>query len=160
MCALELGAVATSNSRWQQHCQMRCLQLKPSPILMDPISAIFVRHQTAHKTSLSNAMRKEVAIKFKAIRQSCQQTWLGCFDGFVSITTILIPQQPQQTQAWDTLNRKPQLDQANSASPQSPSTNNKTELASNNKKQSRHDTYALRHAHDNWVAWQSQWHCP
>ncbi len=64
--ALELCAVATSNNRRQQHCQLQWMQLKPSPIAMDAINTIIMRRQSAHKTSLLNATRKAIAISLKA----------------------------------------------------------------------------------------------
>jgi hypothetical protein len=56
---------------------------------MDAINAIFVRCQSAHEKSPSNATRKAVAISFKATRQTCRQTRQGHREGVVTITTIL-----------------------------------------------------------------------
>jgi hypothetical protein len=73
------------------------MQWKPSLIAMDAINAIIVKPQSAHKTSLSNMMRKAVAISLKATRRPCQQTQKH-HEGVVSITTILIPQQQLSSQ--------------------------------------------------------------
>jgi hypothetical protein len=71
--ALELGVVATSNNSQQQHGQLQCTQLKPSPIAIDVINAIIVRRQSTHETSLSNTTRKAVVISLKATRRPHQQ---------------------------------------------------------------------------------------
>ncbi len=148
MWALKLGAVVTSDNRWQWHCQLCWAGSKPSPIAMDMINAIIVGCQSAHETSPSNTMRKIVAISLKATRQPCQQTWQGCHESVVSITTILIPGQQLLSQerqlSWrkhdkhhhepgGPLNGKPQADWANSC-PRSPTTNmgSTTKHAKNN----------------------------
>ncbi len=89
--ASELGIVATSNNSWRQHGQLQWMRLKPSLIALDAISAIIVRRQNNHKTSLSNTTRKAVAISLKATRRPCQQTQQEHCEGVVSITMILIP---------------------------------------------------------------------
>ncbi len=83
-----LFVVATSNNRWWQHCQSWWTQLKPSPIMMDAINTIIVRHQSAYKMSPSNATRKAMAISLKATRRPQQRTQQGRCVGVVSITMI------------------------------------------------------------------------
>jgi hypothetical protein len=67
------------------------MQLKPSPIAIDVISAIIVRRQSAHEMSLSNATKKALAISLKATRRFCRQTQQEHCEGVVSIMLILIP---------------------------------------------------------------------
>ncbi len=90
MWASELGVVATSNNSWQWHGQLQWMWLKPSPIAMVVINVIIVRRRSAHETSLSNAMRKAMAISLKATRRPCQQMQQEHLEGVVSITTIFI----------------------------------------------------------------------
>ncbi len=73
MCALELGAVPTSDNRQQWHYQLQWAWSKPSPITMGMINTIIMSHKSAHKMSSSNTMRKAVAISLEATRRACQQ---------------------------------------------------------------------------------------
>jgi hypothetical protein len=73
---------------------------------MDVINTIIVRCQIAHETSLSNTMRKAVAINLKATRQPCQQTQQERLEGAMSITTILIPQRRLSSQEHQSPQRK------------------------------------------------------
>ncbi len=104
--ASELGAFAKSNNRQQRHRQLQWTQLKPSPIAIDAINAIIMRRRSTHKTSLSNATRKAMAISLKATRRPCQQTRQERCESVVSITAILIPQQQFLSQEHQLLQRK------------------------------------------------------
>jgi hypothetical protein len=58
---------------------------------MDAINAIIMRHQSAQKTSPSNATRKAVAISLGATSCLADEHDKNVVRVFVSITTILTP---------------------------------------------------------------------
>jgi hypothetical protein len=60
---------------------------------MDAINAIITRRQSAYEMSLSNAIRKAVAISLKATRRPCPQMQQEYCESAMSIMTILIPRQ-------------------------------------------------------------------
>ncbi len=166
MWASELGTVVTSHGRWRCHCQLQWSQLMPSPIVLNVINAIIVRHQSSHKTNPSNTTRKAVAISLKAIRRPCQQMQQGCFKGVLSNTTKL----PQRKQ--DKCNHEPggplsrnlrQIGQFHAPDLPRQTWDQQQNMQKRTCKQQQKNTaivlLCLPDKHQSQAKWQHQWHC-